>query len=197
MSNRLRELRKERKFTLDELSARTGIKRGTLNNYELGKTEPKMKSWEILANTYGVTVSYVQGISDFRSGYPETPIEFGETTLETFKKRYATPINEGASDEEKKLIAEGADGYNDLLSLLTYAPTNSDEENKKKRELLEKFRTLPTAINVYLTKPSEIGDDSLYPIHDEKKLNITLNMLNDAMDHLAANLNAIGDTLYK
>lgn len=42
----------------------TGIKRGTLNNYENGKTEPKLETWQKLADYFGVSVGYLQGIEE-------------------------------------------------------------------------------------------------------------------------------------
>lgn len=59
--NRLRELRKKNKYTLDDIEPRTGIKRGTYNNYESGKTNPKPETWQKLADFYGVSVPYLQG----------------------------------------------------------------------------------------------------------------------------------------
>lgn len=60
--NRLRELRKEKKYTLDDIEAKTGIKRGTYNNYESEKTKPKPGTWQELSKFYGVSVPYLQGI---------------------------------------------------------------------------------------------------------------------------------------
>lgn len=62
MKNRIRDLRDNKKMTLDDLSKATGIKRGTLNNYELGKTEPKLATWQKLADYFDVSVPYLQGI---------------------------------------------------------------------------------------------------------------------------------------
>lgn len=62
MKNRLKDLRKEHHLTLDQLEKVTGIKRGTLSNYELGKTEPKMNTWQKLADYYNVSVGYIQGL---------------------------------------------------------------------------------------------------------------------------------------
>ena len=59
--NRLRELRKKNKYTLDDIESRTGIKRGTYNNYESGKTNPKSETCQKLADFYGVTVPYIKG----------------------------------------------------------------------------------------------------------------------------------------
>lgn len=59
--NRLKELRKEKRLTLDEIQSETGINRGTYNNYESGKTEPKPKTWQALADYFNVSVPYLQG----------------------------------------------------------------------------------------------------------------------------------------
>ena len=59
--NRLRELRKSKKYTLDDIEKQTGINRGTYNNYESGKTSPKPKTWQALANFFNVSVDYLKG----------------------------------------------------------------------------------------------------------------------------------------
>lgn len=62
--NRLKELRKKRKLTLNDIEEKTGIKRGTYSNYENNKTEPKLATWQKLADFYQVPVQYLQGISN-------------------------------------------------------------------------------------------------------------------------------------
>lgn len=59
--NRLKELRKEKGLTLDEIQSKTGINRSTYNNYESGKTEPKPETWQKLADFFDVSVPYLQG----------------------------------------------------------------------------------------------------------------------------------------
>lgn len=59
--NRLKELRKEKSLTLDAIAQETGVKRGTYNNYENGKTNPKPETWERLANFFNVPIPYLQG----------------------------------------------------------------------------------------------------------------------------------------
>lgn len=61
--NRLKELRNQRKLTLDDIEAKTGIKRGTYSNYENNKTEPKLATWQKLADFFEVPVTYLQGLT--------------------------------------------------------------------------------------------------------------------------------------
>ena len=61
MKNRLKQLRKEKGLTLDDIQSQTGIKRGTYNNYENGTTKPKLETWQELADFFGVSVPYLQG----------------------------------------------------------------------------------------------------------------------------------------
>lgn len=61
MKNRIKELRTKHNYTLDDMEEKTGIKRGTYSNYENGKTEPKLETWQKLADFFGVSVPYLQG----------------------------------------------------------------------------------------------------------------------------------------
>ena len=63
--NRLKELRKEKGLTLDEIQSEIGINRGTYNNYESGKTEPKPETWQALADYFNVSVPYLQGATTY------------------------------------------------------------------------------------------------------------------------------------
>ena len=63
--NRLKELRKEKGLTLDEIQSEIGINRGTYNNYENGKTEPKSEMWQALADYFDVSVPYLQGATTY------------------------------------------------------------------------------------------------------------------------------------
>ncbi|CAK1227610.1 Transcriptional regulator [Fructobacillus tropaeoli] len=64
--NRLKGLRKEKGYTLNEIAQYTGITRSTCNDYENGKTEPKLATWEKLAKFYGVEPAYLVGWNDER-----------------------------------------------------------------------------------------------------------------------------------
>ncbi|MCX8723087.1 helix-turn-helix domain-containing protein [Lactobacillus sp. B4005] len=63
--NRLKELRIKNNLTLDDIEAKTGIKRGTYSNYENNKTEPKIETWQKLASFFKEPISYVMGVDDY------------------------------------------------------------------------------------------------------------------------------------
>lgn len=72
-NNRLKELRLNHGYTLDDIESRTGIKRGTYSNYENHNTEPKLETWQQLASFFDVSVPYLQGLEpDFSELTPET-----------------------------------------------------------------------------------------------------------------------------
>ena len=62
--NRLKELRKNHGLTLKELGKKVSMHVNTLSRYETGKRNPSLKTWQQLADFYGVSVSYLQGRYD-------------------------------------------------------------------------------------------------------------------------------------
>lgn len=65
MSNRLRELRNKKNLTLTQLGKKVGLANNTLSQYETGKREPRLETWQKLASFFGVSVSYLQGIEAY------------------------------------------------------------------------------------------------------------------------------------
>lgn len=70
MSNRIRQLRKERNLTLLELSKQLQNKENlklspdAIAKYERGDREPKLETWKKLAEFYKVPIEYLQGSKD-------------------------------------------------------------------------------------------------------------------------------------
>ena len=62
MQNRLREVRNKTNLTLSSYSRMIGIPSDTLRKYEVVEREPKLKTWEKLANFWEVSVPYLQGL---------------------------------------------------------------------------------------------------------------------------------------
>ena len=69
--NRLKELRQKNNLTLKELGKKIGMANNTLSQYETGKREPKLETWNKLAEYFNVPTSYLMGLSDDIEGWDE------------------------------------------------------------------------------------------------------------------------------
>lgn len=67
MSNRIKELRLEKGLSQRKLAEETGISQQSLSFYEKGDRNPKIETWQKLADYFGVSVSYLQGVSDIKN----------------------------------------------------------------------------------------------------------------------------------
>lgn len=66
-SQRLKELRKERGLTQEELSKLSGVSFPTISRYENGlRDEPKLTILKTLANYFDVTIDYLVGDTDVK-----------------------------------------------------------------------------------------------------------------------------------
>lgn len=64
MGNRIEALRKKTNLSRRKLGLKTNIPEASLRRYEAGETEPKIETWEKLANFFGVSTGYLMGLSD-------------------------------------------------------------------------------------------------------------------------------------
>lgn len=62
--NRIKELREKNNLTLRGLGKEINMSSSRISQYETGKREPKLETWQALANFFDVTVPYLQGIDD-------------------------------------------------------------------------------------------------------------------------------------
>ncbi len=62
--NRIKELRKNKGLSQSQLANKVGISNQVISFYENNKREPKIETWQALANFFDVTVPYLQGIDD-------------------------------------------------------------------------------------------------------------------------------------
>lgn len=65
---RLKELRKSRKLTQEQLAKILNIKRATYAKYETGGNEPDFSTLLKIANFFEVSVDYLLGRSNLKSG---------------------------------------------------------------------------------------------------------------------------------
>ena len=63
--NRIEELRKKRGMGQKELAEKIETPQQAISLYERGDREPKLETWQKLANFFGVSVPYLQGIEAY------------------------------------------------------------------------------------------------------------------------------------
>ncbi len=66
LSARLKELRKEKGLTLEQMAIDLDTTKVTLSRYENGVREPKNDTLNLLANYFGVSIDYLFGRTDER-----------------------------------------------------------------------------------------------------------------------------------
>lgn len=69
--NRIKEIRQEKAKSKD-LAKKLNISQQAISLYEKGDREPKLETWQKLADFFDVSVSYLQGIGTIRD--PEANI---------------------------------------------------------------------------------------------------------------------------
>lgn len=73
--NRIKKLRKEKGLSQAQLAKEVGISNQIISFYENNKREPKIETWQALADFFNVSVPYLQGIEDKRNnGYSKEHI---------------------------------------------------------------------------------------------------------------------------
>ena len=62
--NRIKEVRKKKGLSLQQVADAVGVGNNTISRYETGKREPKLETWKKLAVFFNVSVPYLQGIDE-------------------------------------------------------------------------------------------------------------------------------------
>ena len=63
MPNRLKEIRQEKNLSQTDIAKALGVTRQAISLYEKGDREPKLETWQKLADFFNVPVDYLLGIS--------------------------------------------------------------------------------------------------------------------------------------
>lgn len=76
--NRIKELRKEKNLTLKELGQKVGMAASAICRYETGKREPKLETWNKLAEYFNVPTFYLMGLdrNDLKFPTKQEAIDF-------------------------------------------------------------------------------------------------------------------------
>ena len=136
--NRLKELRKEKKLTQEELASEIGVSKITILRWENGERQIKPDKVQALADYFGVSVGYLLGYSDFRTAkdefeneiqkqdkfYPDyggdsdTPIEpYTALAIATVGKEFKTLLQEKILALAKGNVAQAGKYVNALNKL--------------------------------------------------------------------------------
>lgn len=91
---RLKQLRKERGLTQQELSKKVGIPRSTIAGYETDVAEPDMAKISILANFFNVSSDYLLGHSDNPKTAEQLTTKDEKDIAKTMKKLKERLMNE-------------------------------------------------------------------------------------------------------
>ena len=117
--NRLKNIMSERKITQSELSKRTGIRQSSISDWLNGRYEPKQDKIYLIAQSLGVSPSWLLGYDETTSnqtdGYyvdPETA-EFAEYLRTRPEARLLFSASRGISKEDMEKAVE----YIELLKL--------------------------------------------------------------------------------
>lgn len=66
MKNRLKEIRQEKNLSQTDIAKALGVTRQAISLYEKGDREPKLETWQKLADFFHVPTEYLMGITNDR-----------------------------------------------------------------------------------------------------------------------------------
>jgi len=164
--NRLKELRKKSGLTLDEISKKTGINRGTFSNYENEKTEPSIKTWSELADFFNVSVPYISGISDndFDRLDPDVQNRLVEDRDKLLSHSFYNGIDQTLSfmEEDIQLDGYGMDSMELIANSVRFSRINGKGKDvDKHRENIRLLGGLIDNLNNYQLRKLEVTEDEI------------------------------------
>lgn len=176
MDNKLKELREQKKLTLTELATQLkdavnfSVTPTTLARYEKGKREPKLATWQKLADFFDVDLEYILGYSPFK-----------KDMLDTLKN----------SLQEKGIsISSHKTGFKDLDKILEASSNFLDEREINSfttNDAMQLEYLLTEYINLFVTLKKISLDKNNFSENENK-------MSSDALIYFMNLLDDIGDT---
>ena len=177
MKNRLRELRKEKGLTLNELSnellERLNFKIGSnaLGKYERGEREPKLATWSKLANFFGVSIGYIQGTSEIRASSYNASDPFSDfyNNLSDLQKRDSNSYVAFLKDISTK-------SFEELCQVLNTVRHFSPVDVEKNKELISSIDSVGV-MSDFVDAIEQLFKLSLYAYNGDRKARSALNAI--------------------
>ena len=164
--NKIKELRKQKHYTLQNIADAIGVSNGTVANYENGKREPKLATWQKIADFFDVDIGYLQGITDYENANDlinkVSSIENSEERIKFIKSLNPKDIRLIASANSQKI-----DSPDTLKTIIKILLTDTSKYSKRFANILEVIDK-----DIYsrtLTKLAQRDDD----IDEDEEINIT------------------------
>lgn len=133
MKNRLKQIRQKKGLSLAEVGNGVGLATNTISRYENGKREPKLETWQKLANFFNVPVSYLQGI-DVDEIIEQVDFEKLSPLGLSFYEKESPNKDESLEETEIQL-------HEDMLNSILYSEKGSALESMNKYiEFLSKLK---------------------------------------------------------
>lgn len=136
--DQLKRLREEKKIKQDELSSIIGVSRQTISNYELNEREPDLKTIELLADFFNVSIDFLIGRSNVRNPYVFTTLN--NSSLNNHKHEI-----ENILDETQYMLQGGTDltlagepaspeAVQSVIDGIKFGLEQAKKRNKKKQD---------------------------------------------------------------
>ena len=144
-SERLKQLRTERKLTQEMLSKESGLTKSSIAMYETGKRKPKIEVLERLADFFNVDLDYLVGKSDRTTVIAPPAPQKSDGLSERDRTANGGPAHASAREmhQLEKILAEpnltyngvaiGAEDIEKINRALELAFWDAKEKNKRKK----------------------------------------------------------------
>ncbi|MBC9118638.1 helix-turn-helix domain-containing protein [Fructobacillus fructosus] len=150
-TNRIRALRNEKELTLKALGEQVGLASNTLSQYETGKREPKLATWEKLADFFGVDVGYLQGVTSVKNArnidmYGGADIDNDDLTSDEAHKRLFSYINKVGFDQfwdegEQRIRLARSDTLSLILDVISESEKGYNEVDTDYNQSISNLNT--------------------------------------------------------
>lgn len=120
--NRIKELRKNKGLSQSQLANKVGISNQVISFYENNKREPKIETWQALADFFNVSVPYLQGIDDKpNTGYSKDYIY--KQLDDMYKEDWVNPLifKNGLGIQAFKLMKTSGKKYGESIASSFFA----------------------------------------------------------------------------